>query len=128
MNVLLRARLPVVARASNSTSEFHRATTTEHQVASNWKAWTKSELNVDLLIDRLTLLGIPLELGEHPLLQATVGTELTNLLASGGLSDALKSGIALDTMRTVDIQLSDKGGAVGIGEQIAQAVYAGIGK
>jgi hypothetical protein len=85
-------------------------------------------MNINLHIERLVLDGIPLGPGESPLLQAAVAAELTRLLATGGLSDALQSGGALYNIRTAGVQLADDRSAARLGEQIAGAVYGGIGK
>ncbi len=85
-------------------------------------------MNVNLHIERLVLDGVPLAPGGRPLLQAAVEAELTRLLASGGLSDALQSGGALYNVRTAGIQLANDQSPAGLGEQIAGAVYGGIGK
>lgn len=85
-------------------------------------------MNINLHIDRLVLDGIPLVPGERPLLQAAVEAELTRLLANGGLSDALQSGGALYSVQAGRIQLTNNGSPARLGEQIAGAVYGGIGK
>lgn len=85
-------------------------------------------MNINLHIERLVLDGISPSPGERPLLQASVEKELTRLLASGGLSDALQSGGALYNVRTAGIQLANEVGPTRLGEQIAGAVYGGIGK
>jgi hypothetical protein len=85
-------------------------------------------MNINLHIERLVLDGIPLGPGQRPLLQAAMEAELTRLLASGGLSDALQSGGTLFSVRTAGIQLTNNGNPAQLGEQIAGAVYGGIGK
>jgi len=85
-------------------------------------------MNINLHIERLVLDGISLAPGQRPLLQAAVQTELTRLLASGGLSDSPQSGGALYSMRAAGIQLASDGSPARLGEQIAEAVYGGIGK
>jgi hypothetical protein len=85
-------------------------------------------MNIKLHIERLVLDGISLSSGERPLLQAAVEAELTRLLASGGLSDALQSGGALYNVRTAGIQLANDGSPARLGEQIAGVVYGGIGQ
>lgn len=85
-------------------------------------------MNINLHIDRLVLEGISLSPAEQPLLQAAMEAELTRLLMSGGLRDALQSGGALYNVRTTGIQPASNGGATRLGEQIAGAVYRGIGK
>lgn len=85
-------------------------------------------MNINLHIERLVLDGIPLSPGERPLLQAAVEAELTRLLTSGSLSDVLQSGGALYNVRTAGIQLVSNKNAARLGDQIAGAVYEGIGK
>jgi hypothetical protein len=85
-------------------------------------------LNIHLHIERLVLNGIPLLPGERPLLQAAVEAELTRLLTSGGLGDALQSGGAWYSVRTARIQPENDGNSARLGEQVAGAVYEGIGK
>lgn len=85
-------------------------------------------MDINLHIERLVLDDISLSPGERPLLQAVVEAELTRLLASGGLSDALQSGGALYNVRATGIQLADGGSPAQLGEQIAGAVYGGIGQ
>lgn len=85
-------------------------------------------MNINLHIERLVLDGISLSPGERPLLQAAIEAELTRLLANGDLNDALRSGGALYSVRTAGIQLENDGSPGRLGEQIAGAVYGGIGK
>jgi hypothetical protein len=85
-------------------------------------------MNIDLYIERLVLDGISLSPGDRPLLQAAVEAELTRLLASRGLSDALQSGVALYKVKTSGIQRENNENPARLGEQIAGAVYEGIGK
>jgi hypothetical protein len=92
------------------------------------EGWGEGEMNINLQIERLVLDGISLLPSERPLLQAAVETELMRLLASGGLNDALRSGGALYSVRAAGIQLANDGNTAQLGEQIAGAVYGGIGK
>ncbi len=85
-------------------------------------------MNINLHIERLVLDGISLSPGERPLLQAAMEAELTRLLASGGLGDTLQSSGALYNMRTAGIQLVNNEIPARLGEQIAGAVYGGLGK
>ncbi len=85
-------------------------------------------MNINLHIERLVLDGISLSPGERLLLQVSVEKELTRLLASGGLSDTLQSGGALYNLRTTGIQLANDQTPARLCEQIAGAVYGGIGK
>ncbi|MGH8527538.1 MAG: hypothetical protein ACREXY_26010 [Gammaproteobacteria bacterium] len=85
-------------------------------------------MKINLHIERLVLDGFPMERGRASLVQAAVEAELTRLLASGGLSDDLQSGSALYNVRTAGIQLANDGSPARLGEQIAGAVYGGIGE
>ncbi|MBZ0170217.1 hypothetical protein MELA_00261 [Candidatus Methylomirabilis lanthanidiphila] len=85
-------------------------------------------MNINLHIERLVLDGISLPPGDRPLLQAAMEAELTRLLASSGLSDELHSGGALYGVRTAGIQLANDEKPSRLGQQIAGAVYGGIGK
>jgi hypothetical protein len=92
------------------------------------EACGEGEMNINLHIERLVLDGIPLGPGQRPLLQTAVEAELTRLLSKGGLNNALQSGGALYNVRTAGIQLADDRIPARLGQQIAGAVYRGIGK
>ncbi len=83
---------------------------------------------INLYIERLVLDGVQLAPGGRPLLQAAVEAELTRLMANGDLSDALQSGGALYNVRTAGIEVANDGSPARLGEQIAGAVYGGIGR
>ena len=85
-------------------------------------------MNINLHIEQLVLDGLPIDRQHGPLLEAAVKAELTALLASGGLSDALQSGGALYNVRPAGIQLANGESPTQLGEQIAGAVYGGISK
>lgn len=85
-------------------------------------------MNVNLHIERLVLEGINLAPHEHGLLQAAVEAELGRLLSAGGVSQELAGGVALPSLRAGNIQLGNRTGPAQLGQQIAQAVYGGIGR
>lgn len=85
-------------------------------------------MNVKLHIEQLVLEGINLASHEHRHLQAAVEAELSQLLSTGGVSQELAGGMALPSLQAGDIQLGNGASAVTLGQQIAQAVYRGIGK
>ena len=85
-------------------------------------------MKINIHIERLVLDGLPVDTRDGALVQAAVDAELTRLLASGGLTDALRSGGAFDNVTTASIQLANDGGPFRLGEQIAGAIYGGIGK
>ena len=84
-------------------------------------------MNVNLHIERLVLDGIPLGPGQRPQIQAAVEAEVTRLLANGGLRDVLQSSNALYNVRTAGLRLAHDVSPARLGEQIAGAVFGGLG-
>lgn len=85
-------------------------------------------MNINLHVERLVLDGISLAPGERPLLRAAVEAELTRLLTDDGLSGMWQSSWELYTVRTGDVRITNDGNPARLGEQIAGAIYGGIGK
>ena len=85
-------------------------------------------MNINLHIERLVLDGLNIGPGHGTQVKAAVEAELTRMLVGGGLSDALQSGGALYKVKNAGIELTDDGSPARLGEQIAGAVYGGIGK
>jgi hypothetical protein len=85
-------------------------------------------MNINLHIERLVLDGLPIEQHEANLIQAIVETELASLLMvqEPGARSNFVSG-ALPRVTAPPIQLTSHSPAH-VGEQIARAVYGGIGK
>jgi len=84
-------------------------------------------LNINVSIERLILDGLSLSYSQRPLVQAAVEAELARLLATDGLVSHLQSGGALHNIRGGNIQLTQQSDPHTLGQQIAQAVYGGIG-
>jgi hypothetical protein len=87
-------------------------------------------MNVTLHIERLILDGLDVRPGDRPHLQAAVEAELTRLLGEGGIAPGLAAGGAVPALRGGSVQMGGGAGgksAAGLGSQIAQAVYGGIG-
>jgi len=84
-------------------------------------------MNINVSIERLILDGLPLTHSQRPLVQAAVETELARLLAAGGLAAYLQAGVALRSIPGGSIQLPSDGNPNTLGQQIARAVYGGIG-
>lgn len=84
-------------------------------------------MNVQLYVERLILDGVDLPPRQRPQLQAALETELARLLAEGGLSPHLQAGGALSGLRAGDVRLPAGGNPAQMGQQIARAVYGGIG-
>ncbi len=88
-------------------------------------------MNIHIIIDRLVLDGITISQREQPLLQAAMESELARLLAEGGLSRSLGSGGAYPILAAAPIQLTNQltnQHPTHLGQQIAKAVYGGIGR
>ena len=85
-------------------------------------------MNVNLNIERLVLEGFTLRPGEHLVVRAAAESELSRLLAEGGVSPTLMSGGAVPRLAAEDIRLPGDADADSIGRQIARALYGGIAK
>jgi hypothetical protein len=83
-------------------------------------------MNINVSIERLVLEGLPISHAQGPLIGAAVETELARLLATGGLEMGLQSGGAWPSMPVSVVQLTASK-PTQLGQQIAQAVYGGIG-
>lgn len=84
-------------------------------------------MDINLHIECLVLDGIDVAPGQNDLLQASMTNELTQLFNRGGLASNLVGGESLSGVATNSIQLSE-GKPRALGQQIAQAVYGGIGR
>jgi len=85
-------------------------------------------MNIDVHIERLILDGLPMSQTQGPIVQAAVETELSRLLAERGLAANLQSGSALPSVRVEAIPPINGIAPGQVGQQIARAVYGGIGK
>ena len=81
-----------------------------------------------LHIERLILDQALIERGQGPLLQAAVEAELTRLLAADGLGARWMGGGAVPGVPRGEVHVQDGEGPSGLGAQIAQAIYQGIGR
>jgi hypothetical protein len=84
-------------------------------------------MNINIHIERLILDGLPISHSQRPLVQAAVEAELARLLAADGLDSGLIAGGAMPSVPGGSIQLMSDGNPHTLGQQIAQAVYGGIG-
>jgi hypothetical protein len=82
---------------------------------------------VNLHIERLVIDGLPVGRHEGLRIEAALAAELTRLIGEGGLGDALGSSRAQPLIRTAPIARPAADGA-GLGAQIGQALYGGIGR
>jgi hypothetical protein len=85
-------------------------------------------LKINVQIERLVLDGLPIEHHHGPLVKAAVEAELSRLLGVDGLADSLMAGGAMASTHAPDIYLASNSNPSRLGQQIASAVYGGIGK
>lgn len=85
-------------------------------------------MRINLQIDRLVLDGFDLQRNQRPLMQAAFESELTRLLVRDGLNQELSAGVALPSLSAPAIEISKDAKPNVLGQQIAQAVYNGIGQ
>jgi hypothetical protein len=83
-------------------------------------------MSVNLHIERLILDGLSVPAGQGPHLAAAMETELARLLATSGLEAGLRSGGAWPSVPAGSIRPAATKPA-SLGQQIARAVYRGIG-
>jgi hypothetical protein len=86
-----------------------------------------NNMNINIHIERLILDGLPISHSQRPLVQAAVEAELARLLAADGLAPNLQAGSVLPSVPGGSIQQASDGNPKTLGQQIAQAVYGGIG-
>lgn len=82
-------------------------------------------MKINVHIQRLVLEGIEVPRGQQAALQVAVETELARLLAEGGLG---LPGGSLRSVQGGQITGVNGNDPAGLGQQIARAVYGGIGK
>lgn len=85
-------------------------------------------MRINIQIDRLVFDGLDLQHSQRPLMQAAFERELGRLLVRDGLSQDLSSGVALPSLSAPAIQITNGAKPNAIGQQIAQAVYNGLGR
>ena len=85
-------------------------------------------MNINLHIDRLVLDGISLDSHQRPVLQQALQRELTRLLANGNLHPDFVGGIAIRRLAVPGIQLAENIQPTQLGQQIAGALYGGMGR
>lgn len=84
-------------------------------------------MHIELHIERLVLDGLSASPRERTLMRASLETELARLLTEQGLAHELSGGGAFPSLGADNIELSPRGDAWQTGEQIARAVYGGLG-
>lgn len=85
-------------------------------------------MNLNLHVERLILDGMDIPARHHPAIQEAVITELTRLITEGSLKLGLDADSSLYEMPSATFQLSNGSEPTELGQQIARAVYGGIGQ
>ena len=85
-------------------------------------------MKINVHIERLILDGLPITRSQGQFLQATVEAELARLLAANGLAPGLRISGAMRSVPAKSIHLTQGNDPGHLGQQIAQAVYGGIGQ
>jgi hypothetical protein len=85
-------------------------------------------LRINIQIERLVFDGVELPGGMRPRMQEAFESELAHLLVQNGLSQELLSGVALTSLNGQAIEIARGARPQVLGQQIAQAVYKGIGQ
>jgi hypothetical protein len=83
-------------------------------------------VRINLHIERLVLDGLPPDTAHRAQVQQAVMRELTALLATGEVRNALRASGNVDRVLAPTIRLAQDAGAVQLGRQIAGAVLRGI--
>jgi hypothetical protein len=84
-------------------------------------------MEINFHIDRLVLEGLPLTPSQGAAVQAAIEAELARLISDNGLAPAFTSSLAIPRLAASNIQLSGEKNPTRLGQQIAQALFAGIG-
>jgi hypothetical protein len=85
-------------------------------------------MNVNLHVERLILDGMDIPSRQQPAFQEAVIMELTRLITEGSLQLRLEADSAIHEMPAGTVQLSNGNEPTELGQQIARAVYGGIGQ
>jgi hypothetical protein len=84
-------------------------------------------VKIRIHIERLNLDGVNFTPAERRSLAISLESELSRLVAAGGISDALRSGTAIPAIPAASVSLGQSFTASEAGIGIAQALYAGFG-
>lgn len=85
-------------------------------------------MDIQVHIERLVVDEALIGNGDRDALQVAVTTELTQLLAAQGLGEAWRAGGAAPYVRGGTIQPTAGQDPARLGQQVAQAIYGGIGR
>jgi hypothetical protein len=85
-------------------------------------------MNINIHIDKLVLDGLNIPHSQRSLLQATLEAELGRLLENGELAPGLLAGGTVPNVSAGNIELMQENNPTLLGQQLAQAVYGGLGQ
>jgi hypothetical protein len=85
-------------------------------------------MNVRLHIDRVVLDGVDVAAADRPRLRAALAGELARLIGNGGIAADLARGAAVPRVPAPPVELARSARPAQLGNAIAGAVYAGIGR
>lgn len=85
-------------------------------------------MNIRLHIERLVLDGSYVSPADGPRVQTAIEAELMRLLATGGMNSGLQAGMAFPSIRVGDMQFTSDISPTQLGQQIANALYRGLGQ
>jgi hypothetical protein len=83
---------------------------------------------IDVSIEHLIMDGLPVEPGQGDVVRKAVESELSRLLAEGGIGQELAGGGAVPSVPGGSINIGEKSHPQKIGRQIAGAVYGGLNR
>jgi hypothetical protein len=85
-------------------------------------------MKIQVHIERLVLEGLPVSGSQGPQIRSALQKELMRLLSAGGLSDELRGGMAVPSIRVGVIPFGPENQGAKLGRRIARAVHEGIGQ
>jgi hypothetical protein len=85
-------------------------------------------MNINLHIERLVVDGLAMPHQHRPIFQAAVEAELGRLLGENGLMPGMMTGGSWPSLAANAIQLASGSNPNQLGQQVAQAVFRGIGR
>ncbi len=83
-------------------------------------------MNINLHINRLVVADIPMTVSDRRLLQASITSELNQMLTDNGLAATMIQESTIPRVSTNEIQLTSNN-PQHIGQQVAQSLYGQIG-
>lgn len=88
----------------------------------------EENMNINVHIERLVLDGLNIGPDQGAQVKAGVEVELSRLLREGGLLPDFQGGGVIPKVRANPAQISGEATPSSLGQEIARAVYGGIGK